>query len=833
MPPNNPNAPKKKDFDKNVEDQVRAYNTLIELQKKELSGLSHIFSLESQRTKALLEIQQAENQRNTRYQEYINMQQQAANGQIVINKTTLTAIEKQLKRETEHISKLKTKEKVMRSIASIKFPDFSKLADLKLPFNDKDIRNTALELGKGGQQSQLIRDAFYEAAPKAAQLGASMKDLFEMQKAYSSESGRAVALTGKQLQDITEIAKGVGLASDQTGQLVAQFDLLGTDTATMKVNIQGIVDSSERMGVNVNKVLKVVSTNFKQLNTFAFKDGIKGMAKMAQYAEKFKIDFNSSINAADKARTLDGAIEMAAQLNTLGGEFAKSDPFEMFHLSRNDPAKFTQKLNEMTKGMASLVKTADGFQLQVTPMDLDRLRAVADATGQDFQNLVEQAQRMGAIQQMNRQMMGSAFSKQDRELIQSMSKLDSKSGIYKVLGKDISQLSAKEVESLRIQQTTLKQRAEAAQTFDEKFNTAIESMKLTLLPILDGVNAVFETIHPFLKGIADWMATMPKWAKAGLGFSGMLVAGGILLGKAAMAFKAIPFLGNLVGGKGGALAKGAQAVTGGAGTAAGGGGFGAAFGKGAGVGAAGLGIGAGVAVAAAGISKLADSMSKLNDKQVQALKEIAMTLAIAFPLAAIGIGILAAVAAPAAVPLLALGAAILGIGAGVGIAAAGIGYMAKGFGELLTSASPEKVFQLAAGVGALGMAMTSLAAGSVLTLFTGAGPFAMLGLLSTRADAFERIGNAMKNIGAVMNSNGSGLDKLQSTLDSIQNMNFNTGVFAKLEKMFDRPLLVEFKDKNVALNVNMSLEVDSDVLARKTAKKIIVLHKDYQEGRGG
>jgi DNA-binding XRE family transcriptional regulator len=823
----------KSEVDKLVEERTRNYNLLVDLQKKEYESLTQIFNIESQRQKLLLETLKLENDRNTRFAELKKLQEDAAKGVVSVSKTTLTALEKQLKREQEKIVKLKTQEKILRVMSSIKLPDFGSLGSLGL--DDKDIRNTVMELGKGVQSSQQIRDAFYDAAPKAAQLGASMKDLYATQKAYTDESGRAVALTAQQLVNITEIGKGTTLGVEAAGQLAAQFELLGMNTERTKDVVQSIVDSSERMGVNVNKVLKTMSSNFKTLNTYAFKDGVKGMAKMAQYAEKFKISIDDSLSSADMARNLDGAVQMAATLNTLGGKFAQSDPFELFHLSRNDPAKYTQKINEMTKGMAQLVKTGDQFEFKITPVDLDRISVAAEATGQKFETMVEQAQRMAEIQQMNKQLMGTAFSAQDRELIQGLAKLDSKSGIYKVLGQDISKLSAQQVESLKVQQTTLKDRAEAVQTFNEKFENTINSMKLTLLPILDGINAVFDTIHPYLKGIADFMANQPKWVKSGLGFAGALLAGGMLLGKAASAFKSIPFLGKLIGS---GAAKGVGGAVGGAAKGAGGA-LGGAVGKGgglaggAGIGLASAGIGAGIAVAAAGISKLADSMAKLDKDQVEALETIAVTLAVSFPLAAIGIGILAAVAAPAAIPLLALGAAIFAIGAGIGVASAGIGYMATGFGTLLQQASPEKVFALAAGVSALGASMAALAGGSILALFSGGGAFAMLGLLSTRADAFERIGNAMKNIAVVLNSDGEGLSKLKETLDSIQNINSGGGMLGELKSLFKEGIKVKFDEKNVSMSVNVSLEVDSEVIARKTAKKIVVLHKDYQDGKAG
>jgi len=44
---------------------------------------------------------------------------------------------------------------------------------------------------------------------------------------------------------------------------------------------------------------------------------------------------------------------------------------------------------------------------------------------------------------------------------------------------------------------------------------------------------------------------------------------------------------------------------------------------------------------------------------------------------------------------------------------------------------------------------------------------------------------------------------------------------------------VKFDDKNVSMNVNVSLEVDSEVIAKKTAKKIVVIHNDYKNGKAG
>jgi hypothetical protein len=161
---------------------------------------------------------------------------------------------------------------------------------------------------------------------------------------YADETGRARVLSAEMVKDITAIGQGTGLGIEAATRLGAQFELMGFDAKTTMDYVQGVVDTSERMGVNTTKVLKNISDNFKKLNTYTFQQGVKGFAQMAMYAEKFKIDIGQALNAASVSKTLEGAIDLTAQLQVMGGEFAKTDPFEMLFLSRNDPAKFTEKI---------------------------------------------------------------------------------------------------------------------------------------------------------------------------------------------------------------------------------------------------------------------------------------------------------------------------------------------------------------------------------------------------------------------------------------------------------------------------------------------------------
>ena len=61
----------------------------------------------------------------------------------------------------------------------------------------------------------------------------------------------------------------------------------------------------------------------------------------------------------------------------MGGEFAKTDPFEILFLSRNDPAKMQEKLADMTKGLVSFRKMSDGTFEKLTKKEaLSRQRTL-------------------------------------------------------------------------------------------------------------------------------------------------------------------------------------------------------------------------------------------------------------------------------------------------------------------------------------------------------------------------------------------------------------------------------------------------------------------------
>ena len=688
--------------------------------------------------------------------------------------------------------------------------------------SDKTMKEMSLEFGLTAGKAGLVRDALENSAVQAARLGVSIKDTTEMYKAYVDQVGRVVTLGDNQLIAMTQLAKGTGLANTEAASLAGQFEMMGMDLVNTVSTVEGIMETTERMGVNTTKVLKSVGSNFKKLQTYTFSDGVAGMANLAANAEKFKIDIDSALGAAQKFRKLDNVVEGAAQLQVLGGEFAKlADPMQMFYESRNDLEGFNDRIGKMTKGMATMVKTSEGFKLDIaSPQARDMLEKAGEALGFSVEQMTEMAKQQYKINTLRRDMMGSGYNKEQKDMIEGMSQLNTDTGkFYVMIGnkkRDIVDLSAQELKLMKGEQQTLEQtleqRAKAAQTFDEQFKIFGEELKAVALPLLKGINIVLtDYIRPALDSFTGLLEKVTNskgaWAEiAGVGVG--IVAALLTVG---------PILKMVTGAVSGIAGKIGGLFAGGGGK---GGIMSSIAGKGGGamaknmvaLGAAAIGLGAGIKMASEGISALANSFEKLNEQQLDAVvKTVALlggTIVLTLVPAVIAIGM---AGTASAVGLLAFGAAALMLGGGIGIAAAGIGYMAEGMGKLMSAANPETIGMVAMSMGQLAAGAAAIANPASLV-----GLYAMtksIGNIASYGGDLERIGNAFNNISVVLSGTRNQFKEVEESIKNISQIDLSANAsFAELATLLKNPLRVEFADKEVGFNVNVNLNIDKSKL---------------------
>lgn len=706
---------------------------------------------------------------------------------------------------------------------------------------DKIIKSTILSLGASGQKASDIRTSFEQTAQSAFILGGSLEDISTIMTGFADETGRAKVLSQETLESIIAMGRGTDLGVEGATRLAAQFEFMGVSVQQTSEFVQGIVDTSERMGVNTVKVLKSVNDNFKKLQTFTFTKGSKAFAEMAINAELTRVSMEKVLDVAEASRKLENVIELGAQLQLMGGQFAKMDPFNWLYTVRNEPEKLTEQLSEMTRGLYSIKKTAKGtFESVISPVDADRMRFVAKQLNITNEELAEIGQRRLALDKISGSLKGMGFTKEQQEWIAGAATLNKTTGEYMIqVGNGqvaLQNLTKAQAESTIQEQVTLDKRAKEAMTFNEQLDATINQFKSILLPLLRGVNKVLDSVKPFVDVIAKWANNDVVRGAA------MITAASILL------INGVKWLGNTLTATRALFNKGALTTvaansTGGSSvlprtarisrTASAGAGKGLMRG-GAGIGMAAVGIGAGIGIAAVGISKLADSMAKLDATQIQALPKVILALGGAFGIAAVGLGVMAKVAEGSAMGLGILAGTVLAIGAGIGIAAAGIGFMGRGLGELAKNVkgSGQDMASFASSIWLVGAALGGLT-------ITGFGGIFLLNRtiksITKNAEKLKTVGEAFKNISLVLSGSKENYEDIANLVNTISGVNkTKSNVFSDLANLMNKPLKVEFADKSVMLNNDITLNIDGQKLMNKTYSVSVAIkkHELAKHGQG-
>lgn len=723
--------------------------------------------------------------------------------------------------------------------------------------SDKVIRETTRNLGLSGERAKELRTTFNLSARAVAEMGGTIGDIQKMMEGYADETGRVRVLSDQMVESIEAMGLGTGMGVEQATKLAAQFESMGVDANSSMKYLQGIVDTSERMGINTLKVIKNINDNFRRLQTYTFRNGSKAIAEMAISAEKTRVSMDDALNIADAARNLESVIEMGANLQVMGGQFATMDPLQFMHTARNEPEKLNDQISQMTKGLYTLRKQADGtFEAFISPADVDRMRAVAKSLNMSNERIAEIAQRRMLLENIGRTLRKFNFTKEQQEYLLNAATLNKQTGKFEIAVaghmKEINSLTRTQADAFLSEQTTLKERAIAAQDFETALNATIEEFKTILLPMLKGVNKFLETVRPFVEKVIKVIDKLSK-SDIGAGFlkaAGYLMAAGYLVNTALTSFTRSGRgilervgLGGVGGGGGKVTGKSGKPLTGVAResftkarreqTLASGK---ASMMKGAGIGAAALGIGAGIGIAAVGISKLAEAMAKLDKTQIWALPATIGALAVAIAAFTIPLAFMGPVLAGASGGLLAFGAAALMIGAGIGIAAFGIGKMAEGLGTLAEkSKGVGKDFLMVAG----GIAAIAASIAIFSNPFTVVGALAFAGVMTTiigASIAAANVANSMANMAVAMKGSKDDFIAVQNAVTAISNANTKGGgMIAELARLVKQPLKVEFADKEVTLMNDITLNLDGNQLMRKAydVRIAIAKHEYAKHGLGG
>jgi hypothetical protein len=427
---------------------------------------------------------------------------------------------------------------------------------------EKPILNANKSMAGSEKTYENIFNSVRGAAKTTTMWGVGVKDLAVMQRGYSEAIGKSVMLTEDGYKAMAKLAEGTGLGKEFAVQIAGEMDKFNISAERTSTIVESTMNKAAKIGVNGAAALKSLQNNLKLAQRFNFKGGIAGLAKLSAEATKLRLDMEGIAGMAEKVFRPEGAIEMAAQLTTMGGKFsALGDPMQLMFKARNDFEGFAKDIGKASAEFVEFNKKTGEFNIK-NGLAADRMREISQITGISVEKLQEMAEAEQRIQEVRKGLKGGVFNQEDTELISSFAKF--KDGKWKIeagsFSKDLKDLSKSDIARIKSESEALDKRAEDARTFDETLQDLILMFKQQLLPfaqqLKDGLGGpiqemvaqwkkegFFKTLRDFVKGAAEMVVSLGKWILnivEFLGPKGTVIAGLTL----ALAGKAFTWISN-------------------------------------------------------------------------------------------------------------------------------------------------------------------------------------------------------------------------------------------------------------------------------------------------
>ena len=304
--------------------------------------------------------------------------------------------------------------------------DFVKTQAAVFNYSEKiahEYRDIARDVGLTREQAHGVGVAFRAALPEVLAMGGEMGDITTLYEKFSEQSGRLRFFNEQDIITMDSLARATKMMPSEVASIAETFDLMGQSVETMNASLVDVYDASQKAGLNSTKVIKTLQTNIKQMSSFSFVNGVRGMTEMARQAVKMRLEVSDVLSMADKFYQPEAAIEAAANLQMLGGDIAEAfgDPFETMYLARNKPEELAKKLQEMTENMLQFNEKSGEFELPAEARM--QLKSAGEQLGINVDKMTELARQSSKINKIKMEIDGNAFDEEVREGIAGMAKM--------------------------------------------------------------------------------------------------------------------------------------------------------------------------------------------------------------------------------------------------------------------------------------------------------------------------------------------------------------------------------------------------------------------------
>ena len=291
----------------------------------------------------------------------------------------------------------------------------------------KEIENLATEtarkvFGQVGSSSDYIQKTTANAYRNTISIGASLKDNFDIYQAIGASLQRNTYLTESQLEDLVTIQQTTSLTAEEIGKMVTGFQDLGQGTDKAIETTQKLTKTARTYGLNVNTFLKSVGENIKLVNSYGFKDGVEGLGRMVARAQALRMNFGEVKGLAAELLSPEKAIELAATMQTLGGEIGALGDFgQLMYMAENDMEGLQNSIIDAAK--SAVMFNEETGEFKITGVEMRRLREQARALGLNYEDLANTAVKAAKEQKVMESLDFTGLNQDQKQLIANLSEI--------------------------------------------------------------------------------------------------------------------------------------------------------------------------------------------------------------------------------------------------------------------------------------------------------------------------------------------------------------------------------------------------------------------------
>jgi len=380
--------------------------------------------------------------------------------------------------------------------------------------------------------------AMTDLTMKTAEFGMSVGETVQLMGSLSEEIRSVDKGTLIQMADsMAAVQKATGASSETMAGLAGDLINMGADSERVEGAFKTANVNAKLLGVSTKRVLEGMERNIKKMREFGFQGGEESLARMTAQAERMRINVDSIFNVAERARSIEGSMEMAAELQLAAGSFANINPMDLLSAARKGPEEMQKLLKQMGGDIGEFDEKTG--EMKFDPVDSDRLRIVADATGMqltDLQNMfTKTAQDNAKLDIFPESMFEFEGGEDAKAMIADMTEfkdgkvqIKADSDLADILdGRDLSMLGPDEIKKLTEDRVARAKDLETQAMENKSLQDSWTALVNTLINTFTIFQPFIETLAKVLGVLNQGINKLPGWGK--------MIVGGLMA--AAFIFK--------------------------------------------------------------------------------------------------------------------------------------------------------------------------------------------------------------------------------------------------------------------------------------------------------